>query len=132
MTILVDASVWIDFFNGSPSPEAIFLRENLGRRRFIVGDLILAEVLQGFRQQTHFTVAADAMQKFPVVSLVGQRMAVLSARNYRYLRSQGVTIRSTIDCLVASFCIANEISLLHSDRDYSNFEQLLRLKVLHP
>jgi predicted nucleic acid-binding protein len=130
LTILIDSSVWIDFFNGKPSPAALYLRQELGSRQFLVGDLILAEVLQGFRNLKDFQTARTAMLVFPVVALVGPQMAMQSAQNYRLLRSRGKTVRSTIDCLIASYCIANEYSLLHADRDYSYFEEYLGLHVL--
>lgn len=131
MTTLVDSSVWIDFFNGRPSPAALYLREQIGDLPIAVGDLTLAEVLQGFRHKKEFDRARDALTSFPVVPIVGRRMALLSAQNYRLLRSRGITVRSTIDCLIASYCIANEFTLLHSDRDFSPFEEHLGLNVLH-
>lgn len=132
MSILIDSSVWIDFFRGHPSPEALFVRSSIGEEPFIVGDLILAEVLQGFRHQSHYERAREAMLQLPVVPLVNLELALLSARNYRLLRSRGFTIRSTIDCLIATYCITNEVPLLHSDRDFSPFEQHLGLTILHP
>jgi len=127
---LVDSSVWIDFFNGRGSPEALYFKDNLRRERFLVADLVLLEVLQGFRGDLEFERARDAMLKFQVVSLGGRQAALRSAQNYRRLRAQGVTVRSAIDCLIASFCIANECRLLHSDRDYSYFAAHLGLKVV--
>jgi len=122
--------VWIDFFNGRDSPEALHFKGNLRRERFLVADLVLLEVLQGFRSDLEFERARDAMLKFQVVSLGGRQAAIRSAQNYRRLRAQGVTVRSAIDCLIASFCIANECRLLHSDRDYSYFAAHLGLKVV--
>lgn len=130
MTILVDSSVWIDFFNGTPTPEAQFFRQELRRTPFIVGDVILTEVLQGFRQSDQFEIARAAMLKFRIVGLVGRTIALQSAQNYRLLRAQGITIRSTIDCIIATYCIANECALLHSDRDYTHFEELLGLRIM--
>lgn len=130
MTILVDSSVWIDFFNGTPSPEAQYFRQELRKTPLIVGDLILTEVLQGFRQTDEFEIAREAMWKFKIVSLVGRAIALQSAQNYRLLRAKGITIRSTIDCIIATYCIANEYALLHSDRDYSHFEELLGLRTV--
>ncbi len=132
MTTLVDSSVWIDFFNGRDSPEALHFKGNLRRERFLVADLVLLEVLQGFRSDLEFERARDAMLKFQVVSLGSRQAAIRSAQNYRRLRAQGVTVRSAIDCLIASFCIANDCRLLHSDRDYSYFEKHLGLNVLRP
>jgi len=124
--------VWIDFFNGRDSPEALYFKDNLRRERFLVADMVLLEVLQGFRSDPEFERARDAMLKFHVVSLGGRQAAVRGAQNYRRLRAQGVTVRSAIDCLIASYCIANDCRLLHSDRDYSYFESRLGLKVLRP
>jgi len=124
--------VWIDFFNGRDSPEALHFKGNLRRERFLVADLVLLEVLQGFRSDLKFERARDAMLKFQVVSLGSRQAAIRSAQNYRRLRAQGVTVRSAIDCLIASFCIANDCRLLHSDRDYSYFEKHLGLNVLRP
>ncbi len=131
MTTLVDSSVWIDFFNGRPSPEALYFKRELRSQPFLVGDLILTEVLQGFRHNKEYDTARDAMLKFQVVSLAGERRAIQSAQNYRWLRSKGVTIRSTIDCLIATYCIAHNHTLLHSDRDYTHFEEHLGLKIVH-
>lgn len=132
MTILIDSSVWIDFFRGAPLPAALFLRDTIGTRPYIVGDLMLAEVLQGFRYRSDFERARHAMLQLPVVALVSRELALLSATNYRLLRSRGITIRSTIDCLIATFCITNEITLLHADRNFSPFEEHLGLSVLRP
>lgn len=130
MTTLVDSSVWIDFFNGKPSPEAIFFRRELRNRPFLVGDLILAEVLQGFKHNKEFETARAAMLKFQVVALAGERLAINSAQNYRLLRAKGVTIRATIDCLIASYCIVHHCALLHSDRDYTPFAEWLGLNIV--
>ena len=132
MTILIDSSVWIDFFRGTPAPAALYLRDTLGRQPYVVGDLMLAEVLQGFRHQSDFDRARDALLRLPVVALVNRDLALLSAANYRRLRSRGVTIRSTLDCLIATYCITNEVVLLHSDRDFSAFERHLGLTIWRP
>lgn len=132
MSLLVDSSVWIDYFNGTITPETDHLYDILGRERIVVGDLILAEVLQEFRRQRDFEQAKDALLKFPVQSMVGMETAVQSAENYRQLRAQGITIRKTVDCLIATFCIKNKLTLLHNDRDFDPFEQHLNLQVRHP
>ncbi len=132
MTLLVDSSVWIDFFNGALSPETEFLYQGLGVKPFIVGDLILTEILQGFRLQQDYEAALAALTKLPVVSMVGRHIAIRSARNYRTLRAKGITIRKTIDTFIATFCIENEYTLLHRDRDFDQFEQHLGLDVYHP
>lgn len=130
MITLIDSSVWIDFFTGRPSPQALYFRSELRNQPFLVGDLMLAEVLQGFRHAREFEAARAAMQKFEVVRLGGRQTAIQSAVHYRLLRSKGVTIRNTIDCLIATYCIMRECALLHSDRDYSHFERLLGLKII--
>lgn len=96
----------------------------------LVYPVIRFGVLQGFRQTDEFEIAREAMWKFKIVSLVGRAIALQSAQNYRLLRAKGITIRSTIDCIIATYCIANECALLHSDRDYSHFEELLGLRTV--
>lgn len=132
MSLLVDSSVWIDFFNGRQTPQTDYLDTALGRQAIITGDLILTEVLQGFRRQQEFEQARSALLKFPMMPMVGQRIAIQSAANYRALRARGITIRKTMDCLIATFCIENGIMLLHTDRDFEPFESYLNLQVLHP
>lgn len=132
MSLLIDSSVWIDYFNGTITPETDLLHQILGRERIVTGDLILAEVLQGFRHQPDFNRAKAAMMTFPVMPMVGPQIALQSAANYRFLRGKGITIRKTIDCLIATFCIENNIALLHHDRDFEPFEKHLALSVRHP
>ena len=130
MSLLVDSSVWIDYFNGTITPQTDFLDAALGEQEIIVGDLILAEVLQGFRQQHEFELAQTALLSFTIVPIVGQKVAIQSAKNYRFLRQNGVTIRKTIDCLIATFCIENRIQLLQADRDFNGFVQHFDLQVV--
>ncbi|MCA9943815.1 MAG: PIN domain nuclease [Anaerolineales bacterium] len=130
MSLLVDSSVWIDYFNGTITPQTDFLDAALGEQEIIVGDLILAEVLQGFRQQHEFEQAQTALLSFTIVPIVGQKVAIQSAKNYRFLRQNGVTIRKTIDCLIATFCIENRIQLLQADRDFNGFVQHFDLQVV--
>ncbi len=129
--LLVDSTVWIDYFNGRANPQADFLDRALDDRLILVGDLILAEVLQGFKSEAEFEQALRALRQFQPASLVSPELAIQSARNYRLLRSQGVTVRKTIDCLIATFCIENEAELLHRDSDFDGFEQHLGLRVIH-
>lgn len=131
MSLLVDSSVWIDYFNGTITPETDYLHRVLGQEMIFTGDLILAEVLQGFRLQKDFELARRALLKFPAMEMVGVVTAVKSAQNYRFLRSKGITIRKTIDCLIATYCIENNLTLLHADRDFDLFEQQLNLQVRH-
>ena len=132
MPALVDSSVWIDFFRGNRTPQGDFLALNLGKLEFITGDLILTEVLQGFRTERDFRDARKALLSFQVFRMVGEANAIQAAANYRYLRDKGFTISKTIDCWIATFCIANDFELLHCDSDFDAFEKLLGLRVIHP
>ena len=126
---LVDSSVWIDYFRGVTSPETDKLDALLGTEALLTGDLIVAEVLQGFSAESEFNTARQLMTtRLSVVSLVGPDNAVQAARNYRALRAQGVTIRKTIDTLIATYCIENGVSLLFSDRDFNPFVDYLGLR----
>ena len=130
--LLVDSTVWIDYFNGIETPQTDYLNNLLETTPILVGDLILAEVLQGFRQDTDFEKARRALGKFLQASLVGPDLAIQSARNYRTLRQKGVTVRKTIDNLIATYCLENDHELLHNDSDFDGYEQYLGLRVLHP
>jgi hypothetical protein len=129
--ILVDSTVWIDYFNGAITPQTDLLDRLLPAELILVGDLILGEVLQGFRRDADFEQARLAFSHFTQASLVSPQLAVQSARNYRLLRAAGVTVRKTIDCFIATFCIENGHLLLHSDADFEPFETHLGLAVLH-
>jgi predicted nucleic acid-binding protein len=126
--ILVDSSVWIDFFNGRASRETDLLALLLRRRILLTGDLILAEVLQGFRRQGAMEQARRALLSLPCADLVGKEIALASARNYRLLRRQGITARKTVDVIIATFCIRNGHVLLHADRDFEPMAQHLGLR----
>jgi len=126
---LVDSSVWIDYFRGESSPETDRLDALLGNEALLTGDLIVAEVLQGFAAESEFNLARQLMTtSMSVVPLAGPDIAVQAARNYRTLRARGVTIRKTIDTLIATFCIENSVSLLFSDRDFNPFVDHLGLR----
>ena len=129
---LVDSTVWIDYFNGQSTPHTNYLDRILDDQIVLVGDLILAEVLQGFRREAEFELARQALGRFTQVSLVGPVLAVQSARHYRALRNLGITVRKTIDCLIATYCIEHGLPLLHCDSDFDAFEQHLGLIVVHP
>ncbi|MBK4738971.1 type II toxin-antitoxin system VapC family toxin [Noviherbaspirillum pedocola] len=126
--ILVDSSVWIDYFRGVNTPQAEKLDFLLGRQLLAIGDLILAEVLQGFDSEREFNAARSLLASFELVQLGGQNIAIQAARNFRTLRSKGVTIRKTIDTLIATYCIENGFSLLHNDRDFEPFARHLGLR----
>ncbi|MGQ0801669.1 MAG: type II toxin-antitoxin system VapC family toxin [Pseudomarimonas sp.] len=129
--ILVDSSVWIDFFRNIPTAQAEWLDRNLGIEGLVVGDLILAEVLQGFKDDRGFNEAKRVLGQLEQVEIAGFDLAVEAARNYRKLRSLGVTVRGTVDVLIATRCLANGLRLLHSDRDFDSFEKHLALRVVN-
>ena len=128
--IVVDSSVWIDYFNGVETRETALLDGVLGRGPIVVGDLILVEVLQGFRDEQHCRRARAALDTLIFESMVGRDIALKSASNYRALRAKGVTVRKTIDMLIATFCMEKGHSLLHSDRDFDPIEEHLGLETV--
>jgi predicted nucleic acid-binding protein len=128
--ILVDSSVWVDFFNGKSTPQTLFLRDRADRTQIAVGDLILCEVLQGFRDSRAFANARELLLSFAYHDMVGREIALLAAENFRTLRKRGVTVRKTIDVLIASFCLVKEFQLLHSDRDFDPMQEKLGLRVV--
>ena len=131
MTVwIVDSSVWIDYFNGASTPQSDLLDAALGVKELGIGDLILCEVLQGFRSQRDFSLAKAAMLALPVYAMGGRTLALRSADNYRFLRQRGITVRKTLDCLIATFVIAEGFHLLHSDRDFDPFALHLGLTVV--
>lgn len=123
MPVLVDTSVWIDLLRGEPTAQVVRLKHLLGIEELLLGDLILAELLQGVptRQVAQVERAFNA---YRVVPLVGEEVARQSAYAYRTLRDQGITVRKTIDCLIATWCILNHTPLLHADRDFLPFTAL--------
>jgi predicted nucleic acid-binding protein len=130
--IVVDTTVWIDYFNGQTNPQTDYLDTVLLQQPIIIGDLILGEILQGFQRDEDFEAAREALSKLVQAQMVNTDLAVQSARNYRALRKMGITVRKTIDCFIATFCIENAHSLLHNDHDFDPFESHLGLKVIHP
>ena len=128
--ILVDSSVWIDFFRNQPTPQAEWLDRSLGIEGVLVGDLILAEVLQGFKDDRGFNEARRMLGQLKQVTLGGEDLAVDAARYFRKLRTKGVTVRGTIDVIVATRCLLDGFRLLHSDRDFDAFEAHLGLRVV--
>lgn len=128
--ILVDSSVWIDFFRNQPTAQAEWLDRNLGVESLVVGDLILAEVLRGFTSDRGFNEARRLLGRLQQVSLCGEELAVEAAHNFRKLRLLGLTIRGTVDLIIATRCLANGLRLLHSDRDFHAFETHLGLQVV--
>ena len=126
--ILVDSSVWIDFFQGRSTLQTEFLRGGLGAEPFATGDLILAEVLRGFRHDRDYHAATRAFRGLSTYELVGKERAVRAAQHYRALRRRGATVRSTIGMLIGSFCIETGLPLLYSDRDFDPMVEHLGLK----
>ncbi len=126
--ILVDSSVWIDFFRGTATAQAERLDQLLGNDLLAVGDLMLAEVLQGFRTERDFNQAKKLLTALDVVDIGGMDIAVQAARNFRWLRSRGVTVRKTINTLIATRCIESGFSLLYSERDFDPFIEHLGLR----
>ncbi len=128
--ILVDSSVWIDYFRGIVTVETEELDRLLGRQPLAIGDLILTEVLQGFSHDGDFDRARDLLSSLTVVELCGRDLAIQAAKNFRTLRNHGVTVRKTIDTVIATRCIESGYVLLHSDRDFDPFVKHLGLRVV--
>lgn len=130
--ILVDSSVWIDFFRGVATPESNRLDALLGQEPIATGDLILAEVLQGFTADRDFERGRRLLASLVLVEIGGERIAVQAARNFRTLRARGVTARKTIDTLIATRCIESRLPLLYSDRCFDPFVEHLGLRSAMP
>jgi len=126
--VLVDSSVWIDFFNGTVCAETNKLNEILGLEEVVIGDLILTEVLQGFKRDTDYKAAKNVLTSLIVHDLLGKDLAIKSANNFRKLRKKGISIRKTADVIIATYCIENKIPLLFTDKDFVPFVDNLRLK----
>jgi hypothetical protein len=128
--ILVDSSVWIDYFNGVICPETNLLDGFLGKESILMGDLILSEVLQGFSNDKDFQEAQQLLSLLPFREMLGHQVAIRSAENYRLLRMKGITVRKTIDVMIGTFCILNQLPLLHCDRDFDPMEKWLGLSTV--
>ena len=128
--LVVDSSVWVDFFNDADNPAADLLEQllNHGEVRLVVPDLVLFEVLRGFRHEREYRQARLLMETLSIEAAGGSEVALAAAQHYRSLRAQGVTVRSPIDVLLAAFCIENDYALLHRDRDFHAFEKLRGLR----
>lgn len=126
--ILVDSSVWIDYLRGDETPQTERLHALLGQEPLAVGDLILTEVLQGTTTKKDFDRVLDLLSALDVVTLGGQTVAIQAAKNFCTLREKGVTVRKTIDCVIATRCILDGLTLLHSDRDFEPFVTHLGLQ----
>lgn len=129
--LVVDSSVWIDFFNARDTIARLELRRLLddGHTRLVVPDLVLYEVLRGFRDERHLRQARLLMQSLHIEPCGGEELAMMAAEHYRHLRARGLTVRSAIDVLIAAFCIENDYLLLHSDHDFDGLAQWRGLRV---
>ena len=130
--VIVDTTVLVDYFQGVRNPETDWLDDQLERQRLGLTDIILCEVLQGVRDDVAAKEVERELAKLDVFETGGVALARDAARNYRALRNRGHTVRKTIDCLIASFCLREHHSLLHRDRDFDPFEKFLDLSVVHP
>lgn len=128
--ILVDSSVWIDFFRNHSTPQVEWLDQHLGVEDLSIGDLILAEVLRGFTDDRGFNAARRLLASCRPVDIGGAEVAIAAARNSRHLRRLGVTVRGTVDVLIATRCLKDGLQLLHSDRDFKPFEVHLGLRAV--
>jgi predicted nucleic acid-binding protein len=131
MTI-VDTTVWVDYLLNVENLQTLWLDRELSGGSLGLTDLVLCEVLQGLCSDRQFDAVRRQLLAYPVFNTGGEEMAVASAHNYRRLRARGLTVRKTIDCIIATYCIRHGHTLLHNDRDFDPFEQHLGLRVLHP
>jgi predicted nucleic acid-binding protein len=130
--VIIDTTVWIDYLRGAENPETHWLDRELQRQRLGLTDLILCEVLQGIRDHNTFARVHAKLLKFQVFQTGGTDLAVAAAHHYGELRRRGYTVRKTIDCLIATFCLQAGHRLLHRDSDFDPFEEELGLQVVHP
>ncbi|MBI2059395.1 MAG: PIN domain nuclease [Nitrospirae bacterium] len=130
--VIVDTTVWIDYFRGTPTPHTRWLDLELGRQRLGITDLILCEVLQGIPDDRTFDRVRGELTSLEGFATGGMDFAMEAVRNYRRLRAHGKTVRKTMDVWIATFCIREGHSLLHNDRDFDAFERFLGLSVIHP
>jgi predicted nucleic acid-binding protein len=127
--IVADTSAWIDYFNGVDAPHVEILDYELLHNRIIIGDLIIAELLQGFREDKHYKTARKLIDNLDYRDFGGREIAYKAAENFRKLRKKGITIRKTIDMLIGTFCIQNDFELIHNDKDFEALEKYLGLKI---
>ena len=130
--VIVDTTIWIDYFQGVENPETDWLNTELDRQRLGLTDIILCEVLQGVRDEVVAKEVERRLVRLEVFDTGGVALAREAAQNYRVLRSRGHTVRKTFDCLIATFCLRAQHALLHRDRDFDPFETFLQLSVIHP
>ena len=127
--IIADTSAWVDYFRGIDAEHTNLLDVELSRNRIGTGDLIIAETLQGFRNDLDYQNAKSLMDSLEYFDLVGREVAISAGQNFRLLRREGITVRKTIDVLIATFCIMNDFELIHNDRDFEPFSERLGLRI---
>ncbi len=127
--ILVDTSVWIDYFNGVVNKQTDSLHQLLSEQTVLIGDIILTEILQGFDRDQEFKLARQALDPLDCVHLGGKTLAIKAASNFRFLRSKGITIYKTVDMLIGSWCIEHDVELLHNDQDFDQIANHLPLQI---
>jgi hypothetical protein len=127
--IVVDSSAWIDYVNGIKGLHTQLIDYGLEHSRIITGDIIITEFLQGFRSQKDFNRAKEMMELLEYHDFLGKEIAIKAAHNFRILRKNGVTMRKTIDVIIATFCIENDYELIHNDKDFNPMEEILGLKI---
>ncbi len=127
--IVVDTSVWIDYVNGIITPQTNLLDIELENSRIVTGDLIITEFLQGFRDDKQYYEAKELMESLDYCDFVGKEIAIKAAENFRKLRKKGITVRKTIDVLIATFCVENGYELIHNDKDFDQMEEILGLRI---
>ena len=130
--VIVDTTVWVDYLKGASTAQTDWLDVEMSRQRLGLTDLILCEILQGVHGDRRFGDVRRELLRYEVFTTGGTELAIATARNYRSLRAKGYTVRRTIDCLIATFCLTNGHALLHNDRDFDPFERALGLRVIHP
>ena len=130
--VIVDSSVWIDYLNDKLSSHTTWLENAIGQREIGLTSLILCEVLQGIRHDRQFRETREQLLTLSVFEGLRADLSIAAAQNFRLLQRRGVTIRKTIDCIIATFCIAEGHQLLHHDSDFEPFEKHLGLRVIHP
>jgi len=130
--VIVDTTVWIDYLRGTRNNETDYFDREVALQRFGLTDLILCEILQGIGDEKAFLRVLHELRKFELFGTGGARLAIEAAKNFRLLRQHGHTVRKTIDCWIATFCLLEGHSLLHRDHDFDHFERFLGLNVVHP
>ena len=130
--VIVDTTVWVDYLNGISTPEVDWFDRESSRQRLGLLDLTVCEILQGLSTDAAAARVLRHLRRFEIFDTGGVALAEAAARNYRVLRARGRTVRKTIDCLIATFCLEHEHALLHCDRDFDHFEDVLHLQVVRP